>query len=54
MHTYEIEIKVLLGTQEKKDAFMERVTEVFPEKSLSYTESQKNHYFEGGNLLHLL
>ncbi len=53
MHAYEVEIKVLLGTPEAKDAFMKRVSESFPNLSHSYSESQKNHYFEWGNLLHL-
>ena len=53
MHAYEVEIKVLLGTPEAKDAFMKRVSESFPGLSHSYSESQKNHYFEWGNLAHL-
>ncbi len=53
MHAYEVEIKILLGTAEAKDAFMKRVSESFPSLSHSYSESQKNHYFEWGNLLHL-
>lgn len=54
MHNYEIEIKVLLGTEVSKEKFMKAVEVNFPAFSHSYTESQKNHYFEGGNLLHLL
>lgn len=54
MHHYEIEIKVLLGTKEVKEAFMEKVHSSFPTISHSYSESQKNHYFEWGNLSHLL
>jgi len=54
MHNYEIEIKVLLGTLESKEKFMKAVEVNFPAYSHSYTETQKNHYFEGGNLLHLL
>ena len=46
MHAYEVEIKVLLGTTEAKDAFMKKVSESFTELSHSYSESQKNHYFE--------
>ncbi len=53
MHAYEVEIKVLLGTTEAKNAFMKRVSESFPSLSHSYSESQKNHYFEWGNLAHL-
>ena len=33
---------------------MSKVEESFPSLSHSYSENQKNHYFEGGNLLHLL
>jgi adenylate cyclase class IV len=33
---------------------MEKVVSSFPSLSHSYSESQKNHYFEWGNLLHLL
>ncbi len=33
---------------------MRKVELAFPEVSHSYSESQKNHYFEWGNLLHLL
>ena len=54
MHSYEIEIKVLIGDESKKDIFMAKVRESFPSLSHSYSESQKNHYFEWGNLLHLL
>ncbi len=54
MHNYEIEIKVLLGTETSKEKFMNAVEVNFPAFSHSYTESQRNHYFEGGNLLHLL
>lgn len=54
MHNYEIEIKVLLGTQESKEKFMKAVEVNFPAFTHSYTETQRNHYFEWGNLLHLL
>jgi adenylate cyclase class IV len=53
MHNYEVEIKVLLGTEEEKDIFVDRVQNCFPEVLYSYSESQRNHYFEGGNLAHL-
>lgn len=46
MHAYEIEIKVLLGDKASRDAFMEAVSVNFPAVKHSYTESQKNHYFE--------
>ena len=54
MHSYEIEIKVLLGNLESKEKFMKAVEINFPAYAHSYTESQKNHYFQWGNLLHLL
>ena len=53
MHAYEVEIKVLLGTTEAKNAFMDSVKSRFPNLSHTYSESQKNHYFEWGNLAHL-
>ncbi|GAB0175000.1 MAG: hypothetical protein HHAS10_08790 [Candidatus Altimarinota bacterium] len=54
MHNYEIEIKVLLGDKDGMEKFMKAIEINFPAYKHSYTESQKNHYFEGGNLLHLL
>jgi adenylate cyclase class IV len=54
MHSYEVEIKVLLWEASAKDAFMERVRSSFPTMTHEYSESQLNHYFEGGNLRHLL
>lgn len=54
MHNYEVEIKVLLGTEEEKDIFMDRVQNCFPEVLYSYSESQRNHYFAGGSLDALL
>ena len=53
MHNYEVEIKVLLGTREQKDAFMDQVHRAFPTMSQKYSESQLNHYFVWGNLAHL-
>lgn len=46
MHSYEVEIKVLLGDETAKDTFMHAIEANFPAYSHSYTESQKNHYFE--------
>jgi adenylate cyclase class IV len=54
MHNYEIEIKVLLGDEVAKNKFIQAIEVNFPAFSHSYRESQKNHYFEWGNLLHLL
>lgn len=46
MHAYEIEIKVLLGDKPSRDNFMNAVNINFPGTKHSYSESQKNHYFE--------
>jgi adenylate cyclase class IV len=53
MHTYEVEIKVLLGNEIHKNDFMEKVHVRFPDMQHEYSESQKNHYFEGGDLREL-
>lgn len=53
MHAYEIEIKVLLGNEESKNIFMNAVKENYLGLKFSYAESQKNHYFEWGNLTKL-
>jgi hypothetical protein len=37
-----------------KDVFMDKVRSSFPAITHEYSESQLNHYFEGGNLRHLL
>lgn len=54
MHKYEVEIKVLIWTEKEKDAFMEKVRMSFPAMTHEYSESQLNHYFEGGSLDSLL
>ncbi len=54
MHSYEVEIKVLLGIEAEKDAFMSHVRSSFPTLSHSYSESQRNHYFEWGSINGLL
>ncbi len=54
MHSYEVEIKVLLGIEAEKDAFMSQVYSSFPALSHSYSESQRNHYFEWGSVNGLL
>ncbi len=50
MHSYEIEIKVLLWDEAKKNQFMASLRESFPEFSHEYSESQLNHYFQWGSL----
>ena len=54
MHSYEVEIKVLLGTEEAKDLFMSKVQEACPGIIHTYSESQRNHYFQWGSLTSLL
>lgn len=54
MHNYEVEIKVLLGDEKMKNTFMHAIEINFPSYRHSYSESQKNHYFEWGNLEGLL
>lgn len=54
MHSYEVEIKVLLGDETIKDIFLNKVKEAFPKLTHSYTESQNNHYFQWVDLLALL
>ena len=54
MHSYEIEIKVLLWNRENRNAFFDAVTLRFPEIRKVSHEAQKNHYFEWGNILSLL
>jgi|SRR3989338_10058645 len=48
--TYEIEIKSLLGDQEAADSFRSTLKSIHPTCALTSTESQLNHYFEGGDL----
>ncbi len=54
MYSYEVEIKTLLWEIWAKDAFMNKVRESFPHMTHEYSESQLNHYFDWGNLSHLL
>lgn len=46
MQNYEVEIKVLLGTEEAKNTFIDTVKDKYPSVEYKYSESQKNHYFE--------
>jgi len=48
-HTYEIEIKSLLGTKEKAEAFKKRLKEIDPKTSLFAESKQLNHYFMHGD-----
>lgn len=49
MHTYEVEIKVLLGPVSEADTFRTRLATFDPNTKLVGTESQKNHYFMSGS-----
>ncbi len=49
-HTYEVEIKSLLGGQENADALRVAMLKADPATRLLGRSSQLNHYFEGGNL----
>lgn len=53
-HTYEVEIKSLLGTKEKAEDFKKRLHEVDPNTKLIASSSQLNHYFVDGNLQSLI
>ncbi|MDE2213137.1 MAG: CYTH domain-containing protein [Patescibacteria group bacterium] len=50
MHSYEVEIKSLLGSKENADALRERIFRLDPATKLVAHNSQLNHYFQGGNL----
>ncbi len=50
MHSYEVEIKSLLGGKENADALREKMFQLDPATKLVARSSQLNHYFEGGNL----
>jgi len=53
MHTYEIEIKSLLGSPESAEALRVRMRELDPSCALRATNKQRNHYFTGGELSRL-
>ncbi len=50
MHTFEIEIKSLLGSQERRDALLEKMRAIDPGLTLLSKNKQLNHYFIGGDL----
>lgn len=53
MHSYEVEIKTLLGSKENADSLLSRMRELDPSMELRSRNSQLNHYFTGGNLARL-
>jgi len=50
MHSYEVEIKSLLGSKENADTLREKMLQLDPATKLIARSSQLNHYFSGGNL----
>ena len=50
MHTYEIEIKTLLGSEKNKDNFLSKLMQIEGVKETGGS-SQLNHYFIGGDLM---
>lgn len=53
MHSYEVEIKSLLGSAERADEVREAMKEVDPSCTLQSKNKQLNHYFKGGTLAKL-
>ncbi len=49
-HSYEIEIKSLLGGKENADRLVEKMKAADPSIASKGSHKQLNHYFEGGNL----
>ena len=52
-HNYEVEIKVLLGSEENKDAFKKNLEETVEKLEAGAQTSQLNHYFIGGDFAKL-
>jgi predicted adenylyl cyclase CyaB len=50
MQTYEVEVKTLLGSQEKADALRQKMGELDPNFKLISRNKQLNHYFIGGTM----
>lgn len=53
MHTYEVEVKALLGSPEKAQALRDALHKNDPDCELVDRNRQLNHYFEGGTLQRL-
>jgi adenylate cyclase class IV len=53
MHSYEIEIKSLLGSSEVADALRLKMKELDTGCALKGTNKQLNHYFTAGDITHL-
>ncbi|OGC84421.1 hypothetical protein A3F55_00375 [Candidatus Adlerbacteria bacterium RIFCSPHIGHO2_12_FULL_53_18] len=54
MQNYEVEIKSLLGSEEKADALRKKMQEVDPASKLISRNKQLNHYFTGGAMAALV
>lgn len=50
MHSYEVEIKSLLGSSERADEVRRALKDADPSCSLQSKNKQRNHYFKGGTL----
>ncbi|MEK7509701.1 MAG: CYTH domain-containing protein [Patescibacteria group bacterium] len=50
MHSYEVEIKSLLGSSERADEVREKMQKLDPSVTLHSKNKQLNHYFTGGTL----
>ena len=53
MHSYEIEIKSLLGSSEKADGMRLKMRVLDPNMKLTKENKQRNHYFVGGDIMRL-
>jgi predicted adenylyl cyclase CyaB len=53
MHTFEVEIKTLLGDKEKAEELKAKLYQLDPNTRLVEHNVQLNHYFEGGDLVAL-
>ncbi len=53
-HCYEVEVKSLLGSEERANAIRGNLYRIDPKTRLANRSSQLNHYFMGGNLKALL
>lgn len=54
MHSYEIEIKSLLGSKENAENLKSKLSNKYPDLKLVGRNSQLNHYFVGGDTKKLL
>src|SRR3990167_7165560 len=54
MQNYEVEIKSLLGSEEKAEALRKKMQDIDPESKLVSRNKQLNHYFTGGAMAALV